>query len=138
MFKKSGTKIKLIAKILFWVETACVAFIALGIATAPGGINLSMNDPQAARSKGAAIVLAVLVLILGAASAYITSLLMHAYGELVDKTKDSNYLLTRIADHTKHLSVDVDKATRTNETLFPPVPKPVDNDEVSFAPDHRT
>ena len=139
MFKKSGTKIKLIAKILFWLGTACSILAGVGIMI--GGLSVSVNGQAASVSGASGIVLGLLIIALGIVSSYISSLILHAYGELVDKTKDSNYLLTRIADHTKHLSVDVDKVVRDPGYAMPGLNnQPTggeDKDSGSFAPSHR-
>ncbi|MBQ6173389.1 MAG: hypothetical protein IJK28_02060 [Clostridia bacterium] len=45
----------------------------------------------------AAVVAAALVL------AWVLGLIVYGFGELIEKTKDNNYLLARVASHTKEL-----------------------------------
>ena len=44
-----------------------------------------------------AVIAAALVL------AWVLGLIVYGFGELIEKTKDNNYLLARVASHTKEL-----------------------------------
>lgn len=85
MFKHPAKKIKATAYV---VAALCAA------GGAAGGYLLFRGKQNLA---AAAAVAGGLVL------AWICGLLVFGFGELIEKTKDNNYLLSRIASHTKDL-----------------------------------
>lgn len=85
MFRHPAKKLKVTAYLVF------LLFAALGAA---GGYLLL----QAKQT-----VPAVMSVIAGLALAWILGEMVYGFGELIEKTKDNNYLLARIASHTKEL-----------------------------------
>ncbi len=86
MFKHPAKKIKATAYIL---AALCV------LAGAAGAYLLWTGTHQALAAGAAAVGGLVLAWVLGLA--------LYGFGELIEKTKDNNYLLSRIASHTKEL-----------------------------------
>ncbi len=85
MFKHPGKKLRWTA---YLVSLICIA------AGAGGGYLLYREHELLA---------CVLAVVAGLLAAWIFGLLISGFGELIEKTKDNNYLLSRIAAHTKDL-----------------------------------
>ncbi len=86
MFHHSGKKLKVTAYIL------AAIFAAAGIA---GGYVFISG--RGGTLPGVACIAG------GLALAWVSGLALYGFGEMVEKTKDNNYLLSRIAAHTKDL-----------------------------------
>lgn len=139
MFKKSGTKIKLLAKILFWAES--LIGILFGAFVMFGRLTVTINQQSFVFSGAKAILAGFVLILVFIACAYVSNLILHSYGEIVDKTKDSNYLLTRIAEHTKRINNDTDRMS--SEPDFPSMPREHsdpglgEGESISFTPNRR-
>lgn len=46
------------------------------------------------------------ILLGGLALSWTVGLVLHGFGELIEKTKDNNYLISRVASHTKAMLED--------------------------------
>ncbi len=95
MFRHPGKKLKLTALVV--AVLGMVVSVALG-----GGILAGVVKVKAAHKLpyGAGILLGGLVL------SWTAGLALHGFGELIEKTKDNNYMLSRIASHTKDMLED--------------------------------
>ena len=95
MFKNVGRKIKILAKIFFWIGIVCSVVMGVGIAFGFGGnlfmslINSSAGTtiPQDLNFSGpVAIIAGAIVLIVGFLAAWLESLFVYGFGELIDNT----------------------------------------------------
>ncbi len=94
MFKHSGKKIKVIAVVL-----TILGFVVSLLGAA--AVLMYRGEDGVQMTETVRIVTAVLTLLLGAAGSYVCGLLLHSWGEVVEKTKENNYVLSRIAAHSK-------------------------------------
>ena len=102
MFKHPGKKLMTLSRVL--TIAGIIASAALGalIALKAGEVTITGQDGQIlslSRSQG--IILGVAVFVLGAVCSWICGLLMYSFGQLVHHTRENNYFLGRIAEHTK-------------------------------------
>ncbi len=98
MFKHSGSKLKIVAIILAALGAllAVVAAVALVMAG-----NFQLLGHTMTRSLRLAA--AVGIVVLGVFFSWVVGLVVHGYGELVEKSKECEYMLTRIAAHSKEI-----------------------------------
>ncbi len=94
MFKHSAKKIKVIAIVLTILGFVVSLLAAATVLMYRGETGVQLTDIVR-------IVAAVLTLLLGAAGSYICGLILYSWGEVVEKTKESSYVLSRIAAHSK-------------------------------------
>ncbi len=91
MYRHTAKAIKLVANIL--AALGVLASLALGALLLTGD---NVRIAGATLNGGARAVAGIIL-------SWVLGLLMHGFGELLEKTKDNNYLLSRIAAHTKDL-----------------------------------
>lgn len=98
MYRHTSKLIKLCANIVAILGIA--ASIALGLLLfGSHGITLFGDRITPVTTR----ILGVVVIVAGIILSWVLGLLMHGFGELLEKTKDNNYLLSRIASHTKEM-----------------------------------
>ena len=105
MFKNVGRKIKVLAKIFFWIGVVCSVLLGLGIAF---GGSLVNNLVFSSSSTGftqnipftgpASIITGVVVIIVGFLAAWLESLFVYGFGELIDNTSRIRRKLSRRSD----------------------------------------
>ena len=118
MFKHSGRKLKKFAVVL------SVLFIVLSLVAGLGTIFVSdrlfrrvgIFNQMGWTIIGAGVALVGLVLSL------LCGLMLYGYGEVIEKVKESEYMLTRIAAHSKEIVEYLSKESQ--ETPPPPEHKP--------------
>ena len=98
MFKHPGKKLMKLAVVV--LVLGCLLFIGLGAVIGLYGSKLS-GLPRVNPMEF--IVIGAAVAVLGVLCSWISALALYAYGSLVDKTRDNNYMLSRIAAHTKEI-----------------------------------
>ena len=99
MFRHSSKLIKLVANGI--TALGIILSIAFGLVIINGnGLKLAGHVLIPARLS---MPVGIAVIALGAILSWVAGLLMYGFGELLQKTKDNNYLLSRIAAHTKDL-----------------------------------
>ena len=98
MYRHTAKAIKLVANIL--AALGVLASLALGALLLTGD---NVRIAGATLNGGARAVAGIGVIVAGAFLSWTAGLLVHGFGELLEKTKDNNYLLSRIAAHTKDL-----------------------------------
>ncbi len=104
MFKHPGKKIMGLSVFIFIVGivlTLCTAglFVWLGF----NAKSITLAQGTVALSGTPLFVTAAAVAALGLLASWVCALCLYAYGSLVDKTRDNNYMLGRIAAHTKEI-----------------------------------
>ena len=82
MFKRPGKKIKTLAIILFIF--LCLVPVVLGILLMAGALGGSLGGSLSGSAGVSGTVLGILVILLGLASAWISTILLFAFGELTD------------------------------------------------------
>ena len=99
MFGHTSKTIKLVANAL-----AILGFVLSGI------LGITIISSNGLRLLGHTLIPArlsmpvgIAVIGLGCVLSWVIGLLVYGFGELLQKTKDNNYLLSRIAAHTKDL-----------------------------------
>ena len=98
MFKHSGKQLKVAAYVMALLGLA--ASIAVGLELISANRLVVLGHPMGARTS---TLVGLAVMLGGVILSWVLGLAVHAFGELVEKTKDNNYLLSRIAAHTKDL-----------------------------------
>ena len=86
MFNNPGGKLKGLAKVVFWLEL--ILFILSGLVVIISGINgsgsLSYNGYRASMSPAVAVVAGILIIVFGIFIAWISTISLYAFGELVE------------------------------------------------------
>lgn len=98
MYHHTSKALKITANVL--AVLGIVASIAIGLMLfGASGVKLLGHSVSAktCRLAGVGVIAAGIVL------SWVLGLLIHGFGELLEKTKDNNYLLSRIASHTKEM-----------------------------------
>lgn len=94
MFDNIGSKLKVFAKVLFWIMT--VLYVILGIVVIAGsthsGYRYSYTDESA-------IVSGILLMLLGPLLSWVFAAAIYAFGELVDKTSSTERRVSNIEKH---------------------------------------
>lgn len=86
MFNNIGKKLMTLAKVLFWIVTACSVISGIVCMVAGGAVSSAAGIGAAA---GAGSVLAgILVIVFGVLLAWISNLGLYAFGQLVDDTHE--------------------------------------------------
>ena len=101
MFRSTGKRLMTLSKIICGLGMACS--VLAGIALIAGLVSISafgLNSSTALKGTGG-IVLGVAVIAVGCFLSWVGSLILYGFGELIHKTKENNFLLQRIAEHTK-------------------------------------
>ena len=88
MFENPGAKIKSLAKVCFWVEVIGVVLAVL-----------AMGDDLFEEIE--TIIMAVGIIAVGVGVAYVSSLFLAAFGELVETNSSIAYTNTRLLEETK-------------------------------------
>ena len=96
MFRHPAKKLKVTAIVVAALLVAACLVAGLILITS-NGITL-MGHKLAART---AMFGGLGVIVVGCVLAWLVGLVIYGFGELIEKTKDNNYLLSRIASHTK-------------------------------------
>lgn len=94
MFKHSGKKIKAFAIVLTILGFVLAAACAAAVLLTKISFGVEMNSVTR-------IIAAIAILILGALGSYVCGLILYSWGEMVERSKESHYILTRIASHSK-------------------------------------
>ena len=102
MFSHSGQKLKVIAWVLF-ILGAVVSVALAVVLLSHGAFRLTLGTLVLKVSKKMSLFLSMGVLLGGAALSYICALMVYGFGELVHKTRENNYLLSRLASHVKNI-----------------------------------
>ena len=104
MFKNVGRKIKVLAKIFFWIGVVCSVLMGLGIAFG-GNLVLSLIassntgfTQNVSLTGPASIITGAVVLIVGFLAAWLESLFVYGFGELIDNTSRIRRKLSRRSD----------------------------------------
>ena len=95
MFRHPAKKLKATAMVL--AILGAIASVALG-----AGILLNAVKIRASLKMP----LGLGILLGGLALSWTVGLVLHGFGELIEKTKDNNYLISRVASHTKSMLED--------------------------------
>ena len=98
MFKHSGKKLKTVAYVL--AGLGVVVSVALALALVMAG-NFKLFGHTFGASTRLALALAVFVL--GLFFSWVCGLAVYGYAELIEKAKEGEYMLTRIAAHSKEI-----------------------------------
>ena len=110
MFKHSGKKLKAVAYVLAGLGAVVSATLALALVM---GDNFKLLGHTFGSSQR--LILAVGVFVLGAFLSWLTGLAVFGYGELIEKAKESEYMLTRIAAHSKEIIEYISRDGKTDE-----------------------
>ena len=98
MYKHSGKKLKAVAYVL--AGLGAVISVALALALV---MTRDAAIPGVTLGASTRLVLAVAVFVLGLFLSWVCGLAVFGYGELIEKSKESEYMLTRIAAHSKEI-----------------------------------
>ena len=98
MFKHPGTKLKTVAYVLTGLGVIISVTLALALVVTGDFKLLGHNFGASTR-----LVLAVAVFVLGLLFSWIAGLAVFGFAELIEKTKEGEYMLTRIAAHSKEI-----------------------------------
>ena len=103
MFKHPGTRLMKLSILLLILGILVSA--ALAVLVALHAEAFSLKDASGAvifaLTRTTGVIAGIVIFVLGSLCAYIFSLIIYAFGQLVHHTRENNYLLSRIAEHTK-------------------------------------
>ena len=106
MFKNAGRKIKVLARILFWIGVVCWILIAAGIAFGGSLYTTLFKDTngftQELNFSGPGMIIAgVAAGLVGILATWLESLFVYGFGELIDNTARINRRLGRGGAHSE-------------------------------------
>ena len=86
MFNNIGHKIQVLAKVLCWIGIIC--WVITGLALMAGGSSMTyrLNGEFVRANSGAGVVAGILTIIVGVLVSWIGSLVLYAFGQLVEDT----------------------------------------------------
>ena len=110
MFKHSGKKLKAVAYVL--TGLGAVISVALALALVMGGNFKLLGHTFGSSTR---LLIAVAVFVLGLFLSWLAGLAVFGYGELIEKAKEGEYMLTRIAAHSKEIIEYISRDTKPDE-----------------------
>lgn len=86
MFNNIGHKIQVLAKVLCWIGIICWVITGLALMAGSSSMTYRLNGEFVRANSGAGVVVGILTIVVGVLVSWIGSLVLYAFGQLVEDT----------------------------------------------------
>lgn len=86
MFNNIGHKIQVLAKVLCWIGIICWVITGFALMAGSSSMTYRLNGEFVRANSGAGVVAGILTIVVGVLVSWIGSLVLYAFGQLVEDT----------------------------------------------------